>query len=137
MAVRKKNIVPLRAKTSDPGRKRPKSVTELKKKYQDLPLHFLFGISKAIDYQCPTLDDYLDEIKTATTALGAIRKAKSLEEAQVEAAKALHALTCLTTGIDEETRANFEKLRNTAEEWKQLAIEAINLTEDPEKLVKI
>lgn len=40
----------------------PKTVKALKKKYQELPLHFLFGIEKEIEHQCPALDDYLDEL---------------------------------------------------------------------------
>lgn len=136
MAVRKKKVVPLHIKSTTKT-KRPKSVAELRRKYKDLPLHFLFGIKEEIDYQCPTLDEYLNEIKEAVESLRKIRNARSLAAAQVEAAKALHALSAPVEGIDEVTRANFEKLRETAEGWKQLAIAAMNETKDPEKFLKI
>jgi len=136
MAVRKKKVVHINVKSVS-KKKAPKSVAELKRKYKDLPLHFLFGIREEIDYQCPLLDAYLKELKIAVESLQKIRRCKNLENAQVEAAKALHALLEVSENIDEETRKNFEKLRETGEAWKQLAIEAMNETKQPEKFLKV
>lgn len=136
MAVQKKKVVPLKVKSVSEKRS-PKTVAELKRKYKDLPLYFLFGIREEVDYQCPILDEYLKEIQAAVESLKKIRKCKNLEAAQVEAAKVLYALSDVSEGIDEVTRANFEKLRASGEDWKQLAIFAMNETKTPEKFLKI
>ena len=132
-----KKIKPLRpvAASRTLGR-RPKSVSELKKKYDQLPLHFLFGIQKEIDHQCPLIDEYLEQLNEVQTALVKIRESQSLEKAKIQAAVALHSLEFLLDNLDDVTRKNFEKLRMTAEGWKQLAIEAMNETKNPEKFLK-
>ena len=130
-AITKKGIRPL------PKETRPKSVSELKRKYNDLPLHFLFGVDKEIDHQCPLLDDYLKQLMEIKLCLEKIRKCRNINTARVHAATGLHALASLSDDIDEVTRGNFEKLRSTSEGWKQLAISAINDTKDPEKFLKI
>ena len=137
MAIRKKlrpanQINPVAKKNNY-----PKTVAELKKKYRHLPLHFLFGIEKEIDFQCPTLDEYLEQLEEVKTALEKIRKSSNLEMAKIHAATALHAMDEIPSGIDQLTRGNFEKLRKTSESWKQLAITAMNESKDPEKFIKI
>ncbi len=135
MAVRK--IKPLRPTNS--SRKvnlHPKSVGELKKKYKQLPLHFLFGIQKEIDHQCPHIDDYLERLNEVKDVLIKINETKSLENAKIQAAIGLHALGSLLDELDQVTRGNFEKLRKTSEDWKQLAIKAMNETKNPEKFLK-
>lgn len=115
----------------------PKTVQGIKKQYQDLPLDFLFGIEEEIDHQCPILDEYLDQIEKVKIALLKIRTCQSLEKANVQAATALFHLQHLSSGIDEVTRGNFEKLRQAHLEWKQLAIRAIDDTQKPDKYLKI
>lgn len=140
MAIRKKIQQPTLKKIkpiSSSKKSTPKTVADLKKKYRQLPLHFLFGIHKEIDYQCPRLDEYLERLEEIKTALEKIRRCKSLESTQIHAATALHALYELPNNIDQETRNNFENLRKTADNWKQLAISAMNKTKDPEQFLKI
>ena len=136
MAVRKKSVAQkgIRSLPKEVG---PKTVSELKRKYNNLPLHFLFGVDKEIEHQCPLLDDYLNQLKEVQSCLKKIRKCRSISVAQVQAATGLHALSTLFDDIDEVTRGNFEKLRDTSEGWKQLAITAINETKDPERFLKI
>ena len=136
MAVQKK-LPQLRTIHPDKKKGRTKSIPEMKKKYRHLPLHFLFGVEKEIDYQCPTLDEYLEKLEEVKIALEKIRRCKSLEMAQIHSATALHSMTNLPSDIDQVTRGNFEKLRKTSENWKQLALTAINETKDPEKFLKI
>ena len=136
MAVRKKAISQKGIRQL-PKEARPKSVSELKRKYNDLPLHFLFGVDQEIDHQCPLLDDYIKQLMEIKLCLEKIRKCRNINTARIHAATGLHALTSLSDNIDEVTRGNFEKLRATSEGWKQLAISAINDTKDPEKFLKI
>lgn len=136
MAV-KKRAVALKPVRSLPKEARPKSVAELKRNYNDLPLHFLFGIKEEIEHQCQFLDDYLTQISEVKEYLEKIRKCRSTRAAQIHAAKALHALSPLSDEIDESTRDNFEKLRDGFNGWKQLAIAAMNETKDPERFLKI
>lgn len=136
MAVRKKlpqlrNIAPVAKKSHS------KSVAEMKKKYRQLPLHFLFGIKKEIDFQCPLLDEYLEKLEEVKMALEKIRKSTDLETSQILAAGALHSIDNVPNGIDMVTRINFENLRKTSEDWKQLAIAAINETKNPERFLKV
>ncbi|MEO1259798.1 MAG: hypothetical protein AAFZ15_13480 [Bacteroidota bacterium] len=136
MAV-KKRAAARKNMRSLPKEARPKSVAELKRKYDDLPLHFLFGVEKEIEHQCPSLDEYLTQLNEIKICLEKIRKCRSTKTAQIQAAKALHALMTLPTDIDETTRSNFEKLRESLNGWKQLAISAINETKHPENFLKI
>lgn len=134
----KNNIRPSLKLVHHTKKKKPiKTVANLKKKYDDLPLNFIFGITEEIDYQCPTLNEYLKEIEKIKEALKKIRRCKSLDSAKLHAAKALHSLEPLEKEIDETTRNNFELLREFGCEWKQLAIRAIDETKNPEKFVKI
>ena len=136
MSARKK-VIQLKKLDSSISSTQPKSVADLKKKYKQIPLHFLFGIEKEIEHQCPILDEYLEKLEGVKGNLERIRKSQNLKSVQVDAAVALHEISLLPIGIDEITRINFEKLRSTAEAWKQLAIAAINETKDPEKFLKI
>lgn len=133
----RKKVIPLKKITNSISPTRPKSVAELKKKYKQLPLHFLFGIEKEIEHQCPILDEYLEKLTEVKYSLEKIRKSKDLKSVQIDAAVALHEMSNLSPGIDEITRINFEKLRATADAWKQLALAAINETKEPEKFLKI
>lgn len=136
MAVRRKTITKKGIRPL-PKEARPKSVSELKRKYNDLPLHFLFGVDEEIDHQCPLLDGYLKQLMEVKLCLEKIRKCSNINTARIHAAIGLHSLDSLSGGIDELTRGNFEKLRSTSEGWKQLAISALNDTKDPEKFLKI
>ena len=136
MAIQKK-LLHVSKTTPISKKKRPKTVAGIKRKYRHLPLHFLFGIEKEIDYQCPILDEYLKQLEEVKTVLEKIRRCKSLEMAQIHAASGLHSMSTISDNIDVVTRTNFEKIRRTAENWKQLAIEAIDETKDPDKFLKI
>jgi hypothetical protein len=136
MAIQKK-LPHVSKVTAIPKKGTIKTVNELKKKYRHLPLHFLFGIEKEIEHQCPSLDEYLEKIEEVKTALETIRKSKSIEATQIQAAIALHSMGNLSSDIDLETRCNFEKLRKSMEDWKQLALAAISETKNPEKFLKI
>ena len=132
-----KKIKPLKNTTA--SRKvnlHPKSVSELKKKYKYLPLHFLFSIQKEIEHQCPLLDEYLEHLNEIKDTLIKIKEGNSMENAGIQAAVGLYAIGALSNGLDNVTRGNFEKLRQSSEEWKQLAIEAMNETKNPEKFLK-
>lgn len=109
----------------------PKTVMALKKQYHDLPLHFLFGIEREIDLQCPTLNEQLDKLKLVKEKLQKIRDCANPQTAKIYAAEALFQLEDLYEEIDEGTRGNFEKLRSSHEQWKRLAIRAINDTGKP------
>ena len=61
MSARKK-VIPLNKLRNNKNSTQPKSVEELKKKYKNLPLHFLFGIEKEIEHQCSILDEYLEKL---------------------------------------------------------------------------
>ncbi len=111
----------------------PKTVMALKKQHHDLPLHFLFGVEKEIELQCPTLNDQLDQLKQVKVKLQKIRDCANPQTAKVYALEALFHLENLYEGIDEGTRGNFEKLRSSHEQWKRLAIRAMNDTENPSK----
>jgi len=136
MAVKKK-IISLNPITNPSIQGRPKSVSELKRKYKNLPLHFLFGIEPEIEYQCPLLDVNLNQISETQKALEKIRRCRSLNAAKTNAAVGLHEISSTYKEIDEVTRTNFENLRRMAEGWKQLAIAAMNETKNPEKFLKI
>ena len=114
-----------------------KTVDALKKKYRHLPLHFLFGIEKEIEHQCPSLDQYLEQLEEVKTTLEKIRRCQSLEVAKIHAAEGLYFINQLPKAIDENTRGNFEQLRSTMEQWKQLAIKAINDSGEVEKYLNI
>ena len=62
MAIQKK-LPHVSKVTAIPKKGTIKTVNELKKKYRHLPLHFLFGIEKEIEHQCPSLDEYLEKIE--------------------------------------------------------------------------
>jgi len=115
----------------------PKTVKALKKQYNDLPLHFLFGIEKEIDLQCPILNQYLDKLTLIKHKLQEIRNCKTLAAAQLKSAEALFHIEVLYEDIDEGTRGNFEKLRSSHEQWKRLAIRAMDDTQNPSKYVVI
>jgi cysteinyl-tRNA synthetase len=115
MAAQKKIINLKRVKTST-SNSTPKTVSELKGKYNQLPLHFLFGLEKEIDYQCESIDQYLSSLEDCKNFLIKIRKSKSLDSAQLHAANGLHSLDKIDSDLD---------------------IEAINETKNPEKFLKI
>lgn len=136
MAIQKK-LPELQKVTTLPAKKKDTTVADLRKRYRFLPLHFIFGIEKEIEHQCPSIDHYLDQLEEAKTALQKIRRCKNLDKAKIHAATALHALDSLPEDLDITTRSNFEKLRQTAKDWKQLAIKAINATRTPDKFVNM
>ena len=81
----------------------------------------------------------IENVPTTALTMGieTIRKSKSIEATQIQAAIALHSMGNLSSDIDLETRCNFEKLRKSMEDWKQLALAAISETKNPEKFLKI
>ncbi|MDG1435079.1 MAG: hypothetical protein P8Q41_13755 [Saprospiraceae bacterium] len=136
MAVKKK-VVHLKKVNTLSIKSKPKTVYDLKRKYQQLPLNYLFGIEDEIDFQCPILDDYLEKLEVVQKKLEKIRRGKNIDTAQVDALAALFQLADLEKGIDEITRMNFEKMRDYAKAWKELAILAINETKNPELFLKV
>ena len=139
MAVRKQPISRTLKKleTKKSVKTYPKTVTTLKKQYRNLPLHFLFGIESEIDHQCSILDDYLEKLEEIKSTLKRINHCQNLELAKVHAAQALYQLQTLPKEIDETTRSNFESLRRAHDGWKQLAIKAIDHTQEPTKFLKV
>lgn len=132
-----KKVIPLKKSKSLASVKAPRTISELKRKYKDLPLHYLFGIEKEIDHQCDSIDDYIAKIKRCQQQLQRMKKAKNLEEVHLIAVTAQYEIINLPVQLDEITRINFEKLRAYAEAWKQLAIEAMNSSKQPEQFVKL
>lgn len=132
-----KKVINLKRVKPATSNSKPKTVAELKRKYHQLPLNFLFGIEKEIDYQCESIDQYLSKLEECKDFLIKIRRSKSLESAQIQAVSGLHSINQLDNDLDTVTRCKFEELRSYAEAWKALAIEAINETKNPEKFLKI
>jgi hypothetical protein len=132
-----KKVVTLKRVKPTTSNSKPQTVAEMKRKYSQLPLHFLFGIEKEIDFQCESIDQYIFKIEESKDFLKKIRKCKTLESAQIQAVNCLHSMDKVDANLDIITRCKFEELRSYAEAWKKLAIAAINETKNPEKFLKI
>lgn len=111
----------------------PRTVYQLRKKYDGVPLSYLYGIEDEIDFQCPIIDDYIDKIQECKNILAKAKRAKRLETKDGHIMKALHILHNIDTELDEVTRGNFIKLRDYADSWKKLAIRLLNASRNPEK----
>ena len=112
-----------------------KTVRQLKKKYNEVPLGFLFGIPDELDFQCPNKDEYMDKIIECQTALNKAKRARTLESKDGHILKALFAIKDLDTTLDNNVRTNFIDLRSFAKEWKRLAIKLLNASKNPEKYI--
>ena len=126
-------VVKLKKVNTNQKAKKAQTVAELKKKYKDLPLDFLFGITEEIELQCEFIDQYLDQLDNCLGFLSKINRCKSLESAKVLAAQASYSIHHLSESLNEDTRQNFEKLRKYGKDWKNLAIQAMNDSKDVEK----
>lgn len=113
------------------------SVRALKKKYGDVPTHFLFSIKTPLEYQCPIIDHNIDKVVNCKDKLHKAFNAKSIESKNALISAALFAISDLEKNLDEVTRNNFIELREYAKEWKKLAIEVLDASGHPEKFVKI
>lgn len=136
MAVQKR-LPKVKKLTTLSSKQKITTIGDLRRKYDTLPLSFIFGISEEIEHQCPSIDQYLLQLEKTKRVLQKIRRCQDLDKAKVHAATALHALNTLPDDLDLTTRGNFEKLRETTKEWKQLAIKAINATKTPEKFINM
>lgn len=116
---------------------RIQTVRGLKKKYGDVPSHFLFSIKSPVEYQCPLIDDNIDKITNCKEKLHKAFNAKSLDSKNALISAALFAISDLEKNLDEVTRNNFIELREYAKEWKKLAIEVLDNSGHPEKYVNI
>lgn len=115
--------------------KEVKTVKQLKRKYDEVPLSFLFGIQPEVDYQCPVLDEYIDKIDACRNHLDKAKRARTIETKDGHILRAMYALADLDNGLDTKTRENFVSLRESVREWKSLAIRLLNATRTPEKFV--
>lgn len=112
------------------------TVEKLKKKYHGLPTSFLFSIDKEIEYQCPSIDEYITKIEKCKNHLEKAKRAKSTETKDVQIVNALYYLENLDTELDTITREKFVSLREVMKQWKFLALKAIDETKSVEKFLK-
>ena len=129
------NNVKVAFTSTSTGVKEVTTVRQLKRKYDDVPLSFLFGISQEVDYQCPTIDEYIDKIELCRRHLDKAKRARTLETKDGHILRAMYALSDIDVDLDKKTRENFIRLRETVREWKGLAIRLLNVTRTPEKFV--
>ncbi len=112
------------------------TVRQLKRKYNDLPLSYLFGIIDEIDYQCPRIDSYIDEVLACKSSLIKARRARKLDSKNAHLLEAMYKIDQLDEKLDRDVRDSFIKLREYADQWKRLALLAINDSKNPEKYLK-
>lgn len=112
------------------------TVKQLKRKYNDLPLSFLFGLDDEIDFQCPIIDEYIEKIEACRKSLEKAKRARNLDAKNGHILKAIYALEHLDTNLDVKTRNNFMALREFANQWKQLTIKLLNASRKPETFMK-
>jgi len=115
--------------------KEVKTVRQLKRKYDEVPLSFLFGIQPEVDYQCPSIDEYIEKIEACRKYLNKAKRARTVETKDGHILRAMYALSNLDDELDKKTRNNFISLREAVREWKGLAIRLLNATRTPEKFV--
>ena len=110
---------------------------KLKEKYKNVPSHFLFNIDSPIDYQCPIIDENIDKLKDCKNLLKSAFEAKTLEGKDALILSAFYKISKLDDHLDQVTRKNYEELREYADQWKKLALDAINKSNNPEEFLKI
>lgn len=115
--------------------KRVTTVRQLKRKYNDLPLSFLYGIPQELEFQCPMIDEYIEKIESCRESLKKAKRARTLETKNSHVLKAIYSLENMDTNLDEITRNNFESLREYAKQWKLFAIRLLDFTKSPEKFL--
>ncbi len=115
----------------------PLNFKSLKKKYDDIPSHFLFSIEDPLDYQCPSIDEYIEKIQNCKSLLKEAFESKNEETKNAKILNAFFSIHNIDNDLDEKTRANFIKIRDYASQWKKLAIDCIDRSGNPEKYVKI
>ena len=112
------------------------TVRQLKRKYNDLPLSYLYGIDDEIDFQCPIIDEYIEKIAACKESLAKAKRAKSMKTKSGHILKAMYAIEHLDSNLDVKTRGNFIAIREYADQWKSLAIELLNASKTPESFMK-
>lgn len=112
-----------------------RTVRQLKKKYNEVPLNYLFGIPDELEYQCPSIDDYISKLEDCRAALEKARRARTLETKDGHIVKALYTIHELDDKLDKSVRTNFISLREFALEWKRLAIKLLNASKSPENYI--
>lgn len=139
MAFHKRGrMKPRRQKALSKGYVKPKeirTVKQLKRKYNEVPLNFLFGIPDELEYQCPHLDDLIAKLEECHEALMRAKRARTTETKDGHIVKALFAIRDLETKLDVEVRTNFVNLREFAKEWKRLTIRLLNASKKPENFI--
>ena len=125
------------SRITDNQKKTSSTVKNLKKKYSNIPSHFLFSIKDPLEFQCPLIDENIEKITKCKDLLNKAFNAKSLDTKNAHILSALYSISNLDTHLDEIMRSNFENLREYSGQWKKLAIEALDASGDPEKFVKI
>ena len=111
------------------------SVKQLKRKYDNLPLSFLYGIPNEIEHQCPIIDEYIEKIESCRESLNKAKRARSLDRKNSHILKAIYILENMDSNLDEITRENFSNLREYAKQWKLFAIKILDFTKSPEKFM--
>ena len=64
------------------GLKPVKTVNQLKKKYEEVPLAFLYGIQTELEYQCPSIDEYIEKIEECKKKIKTL-ESKIMKENQI------------------------------------------------------
>lgn len=122
-------------KGNSPKPKEIRTVRQLKKKYSEVPLNFLFGIPEELEYQCPSIDEYISKLEDCRASLEKAKRARTLETKDGHIVKALYAIHELDNKLDNSVRTNFISLREFALEWKRLTIKLLNATKNPENYI--
>lgn len=120
----------------DKAKRKVTTVKQLKRKYNNLPLSFLFGIGQELEFQCPIIDEYIEKLESCRNHLAKAKRARTIESKNGHILKALYAINEMDVDLDNKTRDNFAELREYAKKWKSFAIRILDETKNPEKFVK-
>ncbi len=131
--IKKEGIIDLKIIKS--SNRKITTVRQLKRKYDNLPLNFLFGIDDEIDYQCPIIDEYIEKIESCRESLLKAKRARTLESKNTHLLKAIYSIENIDIVLDTTTRDNFVKLRKYANQWKSFSIKLLNASKTPEKFM--
>lgn len=92
----------------------------------------VFGIKQPVDYQCKTIDAYIEKVNKALSYVSDLDSVSSADDAKDLQFEIEYYLGDLDGDL-EEIRRTFEKLRDWGQEWKELAktvIKENNLSEE-------
>ena len=92
----------------------------------------VFGIKQPVDYQCKTIDTYIEKVNKALGHVSDLDSVSSVDDAKDLQFEIEYYLGDLEGDL-EEIRRTFEKLRDWGQAWKELAktvIKEHNLSEE-------